>query len=63
MAIAVAVECGPVMAGTAHVDHGDALLSYSRWPKPTAIVVDGPYGVGGFVGDPPTARFVYRPQG
>ncbi len=27
---------------------------YADWPAPTALVVDGPYGVGGFRGDPPT---------
>ncbi len=33
---------------------GDATDFYAAWPKPTAIVVDGPYGVAGFPGDPPT---------
>lgn len=32
----------------------DALECYSKWPSPTAIIVDGPYGVGGFPGDPKT---------
>ncbi len=32
--------------------HGDALNCYQNWPTPTAIIVDGPYGVGGFSGDP-----------
>src|SRR6185503_18345914 len=32
----------------------DALDRYAEWPRPTAIMVDGPYGVGGFPGDPPT---------
>jgi site-specific DNA-methyltransferase (adenine-specific) len=27
---------------------------YAKWTAPTCIVVDGPYGVGGFPGDPPT---------
>lgn len=27
---------------------------YAAWPRPTCIVVDGPYGVAGFPGDPPT---------
>lgn len=27
---------------------------YEEWPQPTAIIVDGPYGVAGFPGDPPT---------
>lgn len=30
----------------------DALGCYHKWPSPTAIIVDGPYGVGGFPGDP-----------
>ena len=34
---------------------GDALARYSSWPRPTVIMVDGPYGVSGFPGDPPTA--------
>lgn len=33
---------------------GDAMDCYDGWPRPTAIVVDGPYGVAGFPGDPPT---------
>ena len=34
---------------------GDALGHYASWPKPTVIVSDGAYGVGGFPGDPPNA--------
>lgn len=30
----------------------DALQVYDQWPSPVAIVVDGPYGIGGFPGDP-----------
>ncbi len=30
----------------------DSLNLYSKWPSPTAIIMDGPYGVGGFPGDP-----------
>jgi hypothetical protein len=33
----------------------DAIDCYDWWPRPTMIMVDGPYGVGGFPGDPPTA--------
>lgn len=36
------------------IEVADALSCYDAWPRPTAIVVDGPYGVGGFPGDPPT---------
>jgi site-specific DNA-methyltransferase (adenine-specific) len=42
--------------GGAQLDHADAMDCYARWPAPTVIVVDGPYGVGGFPGDPPTPR-------
>jgi DNA methylase len=47
---------GPVSVavGGATIEHADALDRYASWPAPTAIVVDGPYGVGGFPGDPPT---------
>lgn len=31
---------------------GDSLTQYHRWPTPTVIVSDGPYGVGGYDGDP-----------
>ena len=51
------VASGPhrsVRVGTAQVDLGNALALYGSWPSPTTIVVDGPYGVGGFPGDPPT---------
>lgn len=43
-----------VRRGTAGVRLGDALDFYAEWPAPTVIVVDGPYGVSGFPGDPPT---------
>lgn len=33
---------------------GDSLAEYHRWPTPTVIVSDGPYGVGGYEGDPTT---------
>lgn len=36
------------------IEHADARDRYHAWPAPTAIVVDGPYGVAGFPGDPPT---------
>lgn len=38
--------------GTARVELADALDCYSRWPQPSAIVVDGPYGLSKFPGDP-----------
>lgn len=36
------------------IEFADALDRYQYWGAPTAIIVDGPYGVGGFPGDPPT---------
>ncbi len=33
---------------------GDVLDVYQEWPTPSLIMVDGPYGVGGFFGDPRT---------
>jgi hypothetical protein len=38
---------------------------YSKWPSPTCIIVDGPYGVAGFPGDLPTVDELanwYRPH-
>lgn len=42
-----------------------AELLYDKWPRPTCIIVDGPYGIGGFPGDPPTPETLadwYRPH-
>lgn len=36
------------------IERADAMGRYADWAAPTAIIVDGPYGVGGFPGDPPT---------
>ena len=33
---------------------GDALSCYDKWPRPAAIISDGPYGLGQFPGDPQT---------
>jgi hypothetical protein len=41
--------CGGIV-----IERADALDRYADWPSPTAIIVDGPYGVAGFRGDPPT---------
>ena len=41
--------------GSAAVSLGDALAYYGSWPSPTAIVSDGPYGLGKFPGEPATA--------
>jgi site-specific DNA-methyltransferase (adenine-specific) len=40
-------------AASARIELADAMSRYAAWSPPTAIVVDGPYGVGGFAGDPP----------
>ena len=44
---------------------GDVMNYYERWPSPITIVVDGPYGLGSFPGDPPTIDGLldwYRPH-
>ena len=38
--------------GSASVVLADAMDCYAHWPTPTAIIVDGPYGLGKFPGDP-----------
>ncbi len=35
---------------------GDALQWYALWDPPTVIISDGPYGLGSYPGDPPTAQ-------
>ena len=42
-------------AASTHLTLGDALSCYATWPRPTAIVADGPYGLGKFPGEPTTA--------
>ena len=34
----------------------DVLHLYDSWPSPVVIISDGPYGVAGFPGDPPTTE-------
>ncbi len=44
---------------------GAAESFYDRWPEPICIIVDGPYGVNGYPGDPPTYDELshwYRPH-
>lgn len=51
--------------GLATVHCEDALDSYGEWPDPTVIVVDGPYGIGGYPGDPKNPDRlpeIYRPH-
>ena len=40
--------------GDAFIHQGDSLKLYDRWPAPTCILVDGPYGLAKFPGEPPT---------
>lgn len=40
--------------GSASLTLGDAMTCYRRWPPPTAIVADGPYGLAKFPGEPDT---------
>lgn len=45
--------------------YGPAERFYADWPEPMCIIVDGPYGVGGFSGDPNTPDELeewYRPH-
>lgn len=37
-----------------HVHLGNSLDFYGKWESPTVIISDGPYGISGFPGDPPT---------
>lgn len=34
------------------LEHGDALDHYGHWDTPSVIISDGPYGIGGYEGDP-----------
>ena len=43
-----------VEVGGGAVHHADALAACAEWPSPVVIVSDGPYGVRGYDGDPPT---------
>ncbi len=35
-----------------HIFNGDSIKLYDSWEKPTIIISDGPYGIGGYPGDP-----------
>jgi site-specific DNA-methyltransferase (adenine-specific) len=37
---------------------GDAIDFYRKWPSPTVIVSDGPYGLNSYPGDAPTPEFL-----
>lgn len=43
-------------SGAATVSLGDSLDLYGAWSSPVVIVSDGPYGVRGYDGDPPTVE-------
>lgn len=40
------------------IDNADALNCYQEWPTPTVIMIDGPYGIGGFPGDPEETKIL-----
>lgn len=42
-------------SGSAVIELADAIQCYSRWSRPIVIIVDGPYGLGKFPGDPHSA--------
>ena len=48
------LEVPTVRADNVFIEHADALDRYKRWAPPTCIVVDGPYGLGKFPGEPKT---------
>ena len=50
-------------SATIHFQRAEEL--YGRWPSPICILSDGPYGLSGFPGDPPTVQTLvdwYRPH-
>lgn len=56
---------GRFRLGASTIYFASAEALYDRWPSPMCIIVDGPYGVGGFPGDHPTHRTLadwYRPH-
>jgi site-specific DNA-methyltransferase (adenine-specific) len=51
--------------GQSSISFSPAEELYDKWPSPTCIIVDGPYGVAGFPGDLPTHDQLaswYRPH-
>ena len=47
------------------LENKNSLDCYGHWPPPTVILVDGPYGINGFPGDPKDTRLlpeVYAPH-
>jgi len=43
-----------ITIGSVTLELADSLSRYAEWRPPTAIIVDGPYGVAGYEGDPLT---------
>ena len=55
----------PYNKGNISIFHGDAIDCYQKWPAPTVIISDGPYGLGSFPGDPRSPETLpefYRPH-
>ncbi len=53
------------LANKLYLYNSDALKVYEEWDTPSTIISDGPYGVGGYPGDPKTADGLkewYRPH-
>lgn len=46
--------CEGCKAGSVLIERDDSLSCYPRWAAPTCIIVDGPYGLGKFPGEPKT---------
>ena len=44
------------MQAKTHIEFGDFLKVHKSWETPTVIVSDGPYGVGGYDGDPKSPK-------
>lgn len=58
------MECYKTDNNQIEIHHGDFLKVSKSWETPTVIVSDGPYGIGGFPGDPKTPNElgeIYRP--
>ena len=50
--------------GRATIQFGNCLSLCEKWPSPTVIISDGPYGLSSYPGDPPTPECLadcYRP--
>lgn len=47
------------------LENKNSLECYDKWPSPTVIFIDGPYGINGFPGDPKDTRMlpeIYAPH-